>query len=135
MAEVPATYTHGGIEAHGGICRRGSLNLISLRDITTLIEDEAVNLRRYILGLSLVALTWFDGKTLNLRQGCQLVADPERGSSRTIVYADGREEPFELTADRAIEFAVAAAEAFGVGEDRINASFDADLAKKALKAG
>lgn len=135
MAEVPATFTHGGIEAKGGICRKGSLNLVSLRDINTPDAEEAVKLRRYILGLSLVALTWFDGKTLNLRQGCQLVADPDRGAYRKLVHADGTEESFELTAAQAIEYAVAAGEAFGVGDNRTNASFDPKLAKDALKAG
>ncbi|MEM8496223.1 MAG: type I-U CRISPR-associated RAMP protein Csb1/Cas7u, partial [Planctomycetota bacterium] len=111
MAEVPASGELGGVIVGGGICRRASLNLITLREL----GDEV--LQRYILGLALVAVTYHDGKSLNLRQGCQLVADPKRGSSRIVVFANGHDEAVEVTTNEAITFAVAAAEAFGVGED------------------
>ncbi|MEM6313122.1 MAG: type I-U CRISPR-associated RAMP protein Csb1/Cas7u [Planctomycetota bacterium] len=127
MAEVPASGALGGVKVRGGICRRGSLNLVTLRDLA---DDDA--LRRYILGLALVALTHHDGKCLNLRQGCQLVVDPDRGGSRKLVFADGREKAVGITSDDALAFAVAAADAFGVGDD-IADTFDADMAKKSLQ--
>src|SRR5262249_8084599 len=96
MDSAPAIFQHGGIEARGGICRDASLNLCTLRDIRSTDDDRTVTLQRYILGLSLVALTYFDGKVFNLRQGCQLVAIPERPMARTIIYADGSETPFEI---------------------------------------
>ena len=79
-------------------------------------------------------MTHHDGKTLDLRQGCQLVCDPERGGSRKLVRPDGREEDVALTADEALAFAEAAAGAFGVGED-LAEDFNADAAKAALKKG
>ncbi len=138
MAEVPATHTPGGIEAMGGICRDATLNLSTLRDITTfkngkIDSDGTRNLQRYILGLSLVAITWFDGKSLNLRQGCQLVTDPERAMSRVLVNADGTESPFDINRDIAVEYAKNVAENFGVGDDRMDVKFDPKSAKEALK--
>lgn len=136
MAEAPAVFEHGGIEALGGICREASLNLCTLRDIATpsaLDPDkkQTLALQRYVLGLSLVAITYFDGKTLNLRQGCQLVGVPEKPMVRVLVNPDGTEKPFQI-AD-SIAYATAAANAFEVGPDRKDIQFDAKTAKAALK--
>lgn len=128
-----ATFQHGGIEARGGICRDASLNLCTLRDIGSTDKEQTLALQRYILGLSLVALTYFDGKTLNLRQGCQLVAIPEKPMTRTFVNADGSETPFEVDRDSALAYAEVAAKEFVVGDDRDDAKFDPKLAKAALK--
>jgi CRISPR-associated protein Csb1 len=133
MAEVPATFQHGGIQAHSGICRDASLNLCTLRDIVSTNDEKTLALQRYILGLSLVALTYFDGKTLNLRQGCQLVGVPEKPMTRTLVNADGTEKPFEMTRESAITYAVEAAKAFGVGPDHPDVQFNAKTAKESLK--
>ena len=40
MAEVPATFGLGGIEAKGGVRRDASLNLVTLRDIATIVKRE-----------------------------------------------------------------------------------------------
>jgi CRISPR-associated protein Csb1 len=133
MAEVPATFQHGGIEARGGVRRDASLNLCTLRDILAADAGRTLALQRYILGLALVALTYFDGKTLNLRQGCQLVGVPDKPMKRVLVNADGTETPFEITRESAVEYAIAAAEAFGVGPDRPDVKFDAKTAKESLK--
>jgi CRISPR-associated protein Csb1 len=133
MAEVPATFQHGGIQALGGICREASLNLCTLRDIASAKYGETLVLQRYILGLALVAITYFDGKTLNLRQGCQLVGIPDKPMSRALVNADGTETAFKITRESAIEYAEAAAKAFGVGPDRLDVKFDAKAAKDSLK--
>ncbi len=147
MAEVPATFGLGGIEARGGICREASLNLVTLRDTVTVVRtkdgkqkqsdmgksrEETLKLQRYLLGLALVSLTWFDGKTLNLRQGCQLVALPDKPMTRICVSADGSETDFRMDKDSAIEYAKKSAEDFGVGADR-EAVFDAKKAKEALR--
>ena len=146
MAEVPSSLTLGGIEARGGICREASLNLVTLRDIVTVVRKktgaseqidanethiESIKLQRYILGLSLVALTWFDGKVLNLRQGCQLVCNPEKPMSRILVRADGTESSFEIDLDAAVKYAGEAAKDFVVGQDRAGV-FDPKKAKSAL---
>lgn len=146
MAEVPSTLTLGGIEARGGICREVALNLVTLRDIVTIVEKdggsngipdvdatrkETLKLQRYILGLSLVALTWLDGRVLNLRQGCQLVCNPEKSASQFLVRADGTESPFQINLDVTIDYATQAAKDFVVGENR-EGVFDPKKAKAAL---
>lgn len=133
MDGAPATFQHGGIEARGGICRDASLNLCTLRDIRGAGENQTLALQRYILGLSLVALTYFDGKIFNLRQGCQLVANPEKPMTRTFINADGSETPFDDDAEGVLAYAASAAAAFGVSNDRIDEKFDPKLAKAALK--
>jgi len=115
MDGAPATFQHGGIEARGGICRDASLNLCTLRDIVSASSDDTVTLQRYVLGLALVALTYFDGKTLNLRQGCQLVAVLNKPMTRILMNADGTETTFEIDRDSAIMYASAVAKTFGVG--------------------
>lgn len=133
MDSAPAAFTLGGVEARGGICRTATLNLCTLREITGKKEDDTSRLQRYILGLALVAMTYFDGKTLNLRQGCQLVAAPNKPLTRTLVFADGAEKPFEINRDTALAYAAQAAMEFGVGDDRTDAKFDPKLGKAALK--
>lgn len=133
MDGAPATFQHGGIEARGGICRDASLNLCTLRDIVSTNEELTAKLQRYVLGLSLVAMTYFDGKSLNLRQGCQLVAVPEKPMTRTLVNADGTETAFEIDCYSALAYAEAAATDFGIGPDITDAKFDPKRAKAALK--
>ena len=133
MDGAPATFQHGGIEARGGICRDASLNLCTLRGIRGADEKQTEALQRYILGLSLVALTYFDGKIFNLRQGCQLVAIPEKPMTRTFINSDGTETSFEDNVEAVLAYAAAAAAAFGVGNDRADEKFDPKLAKAALK--
>ncbi|MEX0887184.1 MAG: type I-U CRISPR-associated RAMP protein Csb1/Cas7u [Phycisphaeraceae bacterium] len=130
FVDVPATGTHGGVIARK-TQRDATLNLATLRSIEAGDDDEATRaLRRYLLGLALVALTRLDGKVLTLRQGCQLVADGP--AERKVVRADGTEQPFELSADEAVAFAQVAGEVFGVGTDRTG-TFDAKQAKAFLK--
>lgn len=133
MDGAPATFQHGGIEARGGICREASLNLCTLRDIVSTSSSETLTLQRYLLGLALVAITYFDSKTLNLRQGCQLVSIPNKPMTRTLINADGTETPFEIDRNGALEYASAVAKAFVVGDDHTNARFEPKLAKAALK--
>ncbi|HXK96067.1 MAG TPA: type I-U CRISPR-associated protein Cas7, partial [bacterium] len=87
-------------------------------------------LRRYILGLSLVCFT--APQETFLREGCQLVPDPEKPAEWEIVSHHGQRDPFSLSHEKAREYAVAAASAFGVGASRI-ARFDKKAANDALK--
>jgi len=64
-----ATGTHGGVLAYGDIQQEAIINLVALR---TLSEDMAT--KRYLLGLSLVALSYRDQQGFNLREGCLLCA-------------------------------------------------------------
>jgi CRISPR-associated protein Csb1 len=128
FSHVPATGTHGGVVADGGIRRDATLSLAALRLLKAGPDGErTAALRRYILGLSLVALTAGGGSYL--RSGCNLVPDPDKPREFSLVRADGVREPSKLTHDAALAFAAAAAKAFGVGEDR-NVAFDKDLARK-----
>ncbi len=127
FVHVPSTNDPGGVIAHGGIYRNVAVNLVALRNLD---GDDAEALRKYILGLALVAATWpQDGF---LRQGCQLVIDPEEPGHWQAVYRDGRREDIALSHEDALDFARQAASTFGAGEDR-QAEFDARLARKVLK--
>jgi len=120
---VPATDTHGGVVAHGPIQRDVTVNLVALRRLSG--EDPDV-LRRYVLGLSIVAATVpYDAF---LRQGCLLVPDVDAPGQWTRVDRDGRREAVALTHDEAVRYATIAAERFGVGEDR-SVAFNKSLAK------
>jgi CRISPR-associated protein Csb1 len=147
MADVPAPLGLGGIEARGGICREATLNLVTLRDVIAIIKKQiakkevidkdashsaTIKLQRYLLGLALVSMTWFDSKTLNLRQGCQLVGVPGKPMSRICINADGTETDFPIDRDTATEYAKNAADEFGI-EEIPEAQFDPKKAKEALK--
>jgi CRISPR-associated protein Csb1 len=125
-----ASATHGGVIAKGGVRRDVTLSLGALR-LLAAGEDvkQTLALRRYILGLSLVALT-APAQTY-LRQGCNLVPDIDKPRTFTLVNADGTRSELKLSGDQALVFAKLAAKEFGVGNSE-NATFNADLAKKDL---
>lgn len=128
FVHVPATNLLGGILVRGAIERQLTVNLIALRRLEA--ATKARELRRYILGLSLVAATSpFDGF---LRQGCLLTADPAQPAQWVVVSRNGDRTPVALTETLALDYAQAAAEAFGVGEAK-TAKFDPTLAKADLK--
>jgi CRISPR-associated protein Csb1 len=127
---VPSSATHGGIIATGGVRRDATLSLSALRLIKAKDAESTTTLRRYILGLALIALT---AETSSyLRQGCNLVFDPEKGCLFEVVYRDGNREKLELTHNDAVEYAEEAARGFGVGESRV-AEFDKKKAKAELQ--
>jgi CRISPR-associated protein Csb1 len=124
---VPATGSHGGIIAKGGIRRDATLAIAALKLINAGSDPEAtLKLRRYILGLALVAFTKLPGGYL--RQGTILVSDPDKERKTDEVYANGSRKPFTVTHDEALKYAEASAENFGVGESR-EVPFDAEKAK------
>ena len=124
FVHVPATGEHGGIVAHGDILRTVTVNLVALRRLR---GDNDPALRRYILGLSLVAATApFDGF---LRQGCLLTPDPDAPASWEAVARDGKRQAIALEADSVLSFAETAASAFHVGPD-VTVAFDVERAKK-----
>ena len=127
FVHVPASGSHGGVIATS-IRRDASLQLAALR-LLTACEDEqrTLDLRRYVLGLALTAFTYSPAGYL--RQGCNLVLDPEKSRDFVEVYGDGRRVPAKATHDDALAYARAAAGAFGVGEDR-SVEFYAARAKR-----
>lgn len=122
----------GGVIVRGDIVRTTVVNLTALRALGGTVE-----LRRYVLGLTLVAS--LAPADLFLRQGCLLVRDPSRTFEAKLAYRDGRTEKFSESIEDAEKFANAAARAFGVGRGR-TVDFDthaarAVLGKKAEKKG
>ena len=111
FVHVPAVKTHGGIIARGPILRSVTINLIALRRLE---GENGRALRRYVLGLALVATTApMDGF---LRAGCLLTLDPDRKGVWESVARTGERVPIDLNADTALRYARRAAEVFGVGE-------------------
>jgi CRISPR-associated protein Csb1 len=131
-----ASATHGGVIATGGVRRDATLSLAALRLLAvreangTPSTERTQALRRYILGLALVALT--APQSAYLRQGCNLVPDPEKPREFTLVHADGRRDKMDLTHPDALTFAKAAAKGFKVGENR-EVKFDTKLAEQDVK--
>ena len=129
FVHVPASGSHGGVIATGGIRRDATLHLAALRLLKAGDETRTLALRRYILGLAMTAFTYSPAGYL--RQGCNLVLDPEKPRDFREVFGDGRRVEATLTHSSAFEYAKATAEAFGVGPDR-EVEFDKELAKKDL---
>ena len=127
---VPATGSHGGVIADGGVRRDATFSLAALR-LLAVGSDSAktLALRRYILGLSLVAFT--SNAATYLRQGCNLVPS-EKPREFKLVHSDGTREPQSLKPADVLKYATAAAKAFGVGEGR-EVTFDPKLAQMDIK--
>lgn len=138
---VPSTGAPGGIVARGAIQRDLTINLVALRRLWA--KDDVEGLRRYVLGLCLVAATEpLDGF---LRQGCLLVPKPEQPAGWEEVARTGVRTKVPLTNAEARRLAAEWAKEFGVAEPR-TVKFkpeaakedlvegDADKAKKAAKA-
>ncbi|MFW6106669.1 MAG: type I-U CRISPR-associated RAMP protein Csb1/Cas7u [bacterium] len=126
----PASASHGGVIATGGIRRDATLSLAALQLLKACDDERTLALRRYVLGLSLVALT--AETSCYLRQGCNLVLDPDKPREFQKVYRDGRREPATVSHDDALGFAAEAAKAFGPGESR-TVKFDKAKAKADVK--
>jgi CRISPR-associated protein Csb1 len=125
---VPSSGSHGGVMATGGIRRDATLSLSALRLLAAGDNPQStLALRRYVLGLALVAFT--KGTSGYFRQGCNLVLNPDKPGEFVEVYGDGRRVAAKATHDDALAYATAAAQAFGVGKDR-TVDFDRALAKK-----
>jgi len=140
-----ATKTHGGVTA-ASIRRDATLNLAALRLLKAGRgedgkDNDPLPLRRYILGLSLVAFTHPSAFVGYLRQGCTLVRDPDKKAEFVEGYPDGKRAPAGITHDSALTFAENAAKAFGVGEsktvefDKKRAQDEVAEAKSDKKAG
>jgi CRISPR-associated protein Csb1 len=131
FVHVPASAKPGGVIARGGIRRDATLSLAALRLLRAgWDEKKTLALRRYVLGLALTAFT--HSPSGHLRQGCLLVADPDKPREFVAVYGDGKRLPANLTHDGALDYAAAAAREFGVGTSR-EVPFDNDLALKDVR--
>ena len=135
FVHVPATGNPGGIIARGPIVREVTLNLIALRRLG---GNRAEVLRRYILGLSLVAAA--GPMDAFLRQGCLLVPDTAAAWAWTLVGRKGQRDPVALDENLINAYAETAARDFGVKPsrtiafDKARAKQDAKKADKKAKA-
>jgi CRISPR-associated protein Csb1 len=125
---VPAVDSHGGVVVRGGVFRDVTVNLVALRQLDG--KSNGTALRRYILGLALIAAT--DPQDGFLRQGCLLTPDPAVPADWKLVHRSGQREALDISAEAVLTYAQAAANAFGVGPDRTDEKFSKDAAKKDL---
>jgi CRISPR-associated protein Csb1 len=115
MRSAPAVDTHGGIRVYGKIVRQTEVNLVALRSLSVadkgvVNEEETLKLRRYILGLSLIAA--IAQPDYNLRAGCLLVGVPDAPAKAGVVTPDGNRMAFAWDAEMIIQYAQAAAAGF-----------------------
>ena len=91
-----------------------------------------MKLRRYILGLALIA-----GRCqtdYKLREGCNLVNSSDKPPQAEIVYADGKREPFDWDIAQVFAFARQAAQDFGVQpQPPRNVPFSIEKVRAAVK--
>ena len=126
FVHVPATGKHGGIVVHGEIRRETTVNLIALRRLR---GEDGMALRRYILGLALVAATApLDGF---LRQGCLVTPDPDAPGAWESVGRNGVREALALDENGALALARKACSDFFRGVPPVRTvKFDKALAKQ-----
>jgi CRISPR-associated protein Csb1 len=86
-----------------------------------------LTLRRYILGLALVAFT--ATAESYLRQGCNIVPDPNHPREFKLVFSDGRRDDIELSHKDAFLYAKEVANELGIDSGR-EVLFSQELAKK-----
>jgi len=130
FVHVPASGSPGGIVAQS-VRRDASLHLAALRLLSASKDQQkSLPLQRYVLGLALTAFT--SSPAGYLRQGCNLVANPEKKREFNVVFNDGRKESAGITHDEAVSYAELTADAFGVGEDK-EVPFEVERAKEDLK--
>lgn len=108
-----ATETHGGVLVRGDMRQEATINLVALRTLTA-----DMNLKRYLLALALVALSYRDQECFNLREGCLLRAASPRdydGTWKSVTFS-GKENTETVAHDIALAFAQVAVQ---------NVTFDA----------
>lgn len=137
--DSPAGNTPGGVIVTGELRREMTINLSAIRRLRVPAagspqsndDPRTLALRRYILGLTLVAATARNEERFDLREGCHLkAAHPAEWME---VPYEGEDVP--VGADRlktAPEYAKLAAESFGVGTSD-TFEFDKAAAEKWLK--
>lgn len=107
-----------------------TLSLAALRLLSAGDDvNQTLALRRYVLGLTLVALT--APPQTYLRQGCNLVPDVDHPKTITLINSDGTRSELKISTDDALAYAKVVAIMFGVGESPTGpVKFDPDLAKR-----
>lgn len=122
--DSPATATHGGVIACGEIRREITINLSAIRRLRAAATDATLDdvdgesnlrVRRYILGLSLVAATATSDDLFDLREGCQLRQKPGTQTIWEAIPYRGSNEPISPPTDEnALNYATIVAQEIGV---------------------
>jgi CRISPR-associated protein Csb1 len=102
-----ATGTHGGVLVRGNIQQEAVINLVALR---TLTPD--IILKRYLLGLAMIALSYRDQQCFNLREGCLLRAASKadyEGTWKSVNF-DGTDAPERVDHEVALSYAASTAQ-------------------------
>ncbi|MCG3145682.1 MAG: hypothetical protein HONDAALG_03324 [Gammaproteobacteria bacterium] len=132
LRAAPAVNTHGGVRVYGQIVRRTQINLVRLRALAVTKDGkidvgETLKLRRYLLGLALVAAR--AQTSYDLREGCLL---RRQGEQAQLVYTNRSSQPLAFDVRDAFGYAKKAAEMFGVvGPQEV--VFDARAAKQGVE--
>lgn len=131
LRAAPAVNTHGGVRVYGQIVRRTQINLVRLRALAVtddgkIDETETLKLRRYLLGLAMVAAR--AQMSYDLREGCLLRCQSEQAQ---LIYTSLPSRPFAYDVRAAFAYAQRAAEMFGVGDPQ-EVGFDAKAAKQGV---
>jgi CRISPR-associated protein Csb1 len=126
FVHVPSVGSHGGVRVRGDIWRDVTVNLVALRQIG---GENGRELRRYVLGLALVAAS--EPQDGFLRQGCFLTLDPEYPAQWHKIERTGQRTPVALEPGQIRDYAFTVAERFGVGGDRL-VQFQKERAKADL---
>lgn len=137
FANALASKAPGGVQltANGSIRRDKTINLAALRRLAVLESDGRLNahrtlaLRRYILGLALVAFTAPPDSFL--RTGCNLVPDLDKSREFIVVGADGIREVFALDHNQAVKYAREAMKNFGIRTSDLEKEFIQSNAERA----
>jgi len=137
LRAAPAVGTHGGVRVFGQIVRRTQINLVGLRALAvtgkdnvgrlTINKAETLKLRRYLLGLALVAAQC--QTHYKLREGCLLIRSHEALPQFSIVFPDGQREDCPLNLAQSFSFAKEAATDFSVKSPDRPYHFDIRRAK------
>lgn len=138
LADAPAAGGLGGVRVNGSIEREVTVNLVALRGLRGADDAETAAMRRYLLGLSLLAAT--ADMELFLREGC-LLRYADNGDHWREVPRRGEPTPIGLGAETADAYARKAAqpfrarwpEVFGDRWPRLQFRFDVKAAKALLK--
>lgn len=139
FANALASKAPGGVQLmpNGSIHRDVTVGFAALRRLAVLngdgktSKDQTKALRRYILGLTLVALT--APHDSYLRQGCNLVPDCDKPREFKIVSLDGTRSDIEIKHVDAVGYARTAMKGFGIGPNR-EEQFDVSVAQKAAES-
>jgi CRISPR-associated protein Csb1 len=137
FANALASKAPGGVQltANGSIRRDTTINLAALRRLAVLEPDGRLNtdrttaLRRYILGLALVAFT--APQDSFLRTGCNLVPDLDKTPKLVVVGSDGKPDAFALDHHQAITFCREAMRNFGIRTNDLEKEFIQSSAERA----